>query len=131
MEISDEVGKDIVTQSEQLKEIMKLVEKSNQQLKENIKESIEEHAGCVRNHFFKLTALLGEMKTQIDIIVDNTEKLNKYKKELELQLKHEPEAIEKTNAEWRNVAAVLKEMFDVFAHLEKEVIEKRYLGKRT
>ena len=125
-EILDEVGKDIVTQSEQLKDqIVKLVEKSNQQLKENITESIEQHAGCVRDHFFKFTALLGEIKAQIDIIVDNTEQLSKYKKELELQLKDEPKAIEKTSAEWRNVAIVLKEMFDLFAHLEKEVIEKK------
>ena len=77
----------------------------------------------MRNHFFKFTALLSEIKTQIDIIVDNTEQL--VKKELELQLKDEPGSIEKSSAEWKNVAVVLKEMFDVFAHLEKEVIEKK------
>ena len=128
-EILDEVGEDILTQSEQLKDqIIKLIEsnqKSNQQLKENITESIEMHAECMRNRFFRLTTLIPEIKTQIDIVVHNIGQLTKHKKELEHQLKDEPEAVEKTNVEWRNVAVVLKEMFDVFAHLEKEVIEKK------
>ena len=128
-DILDEVGKDSLTQSEKLKDqIVKLFEnnqKSNHQLTGNITESIEDHAECTRNRLFKFTTLITDVKTQIDIVVDNIGQLAKQKKELELQLIDDREAVDKTNAEWRNIAVILKEMFDVFAHLEKEVIEKK------
>ena len=84
-----------------------------------ITEIIEGHAECIRNRFFRFSTLVTGIKTQIDIVVDNIERLTKYKKELELQLTDE-EAVDKINAEWRDIAVLLKDMFDMLIRTSGE-----------
>ena len=84
---------------------------------------IQDHAQCVRNRFIEFTTKVANIRTHLNIIVENIERLlitRHNNKELNTL-----KAAEKSSAELKNIAVILNELCDVFTHLDKEVIEKK------